>query len=342
MASSEGRRLRVGIVGAGVMGGHYATVLHEYPRSEVVAVCDLARDRAAALAVPSGADVFDSVEAMLAGADLDAVVVATPDWTHRGPAVAAIAAGKAVLCEKPLATTREDCAAIAAAVAERGVPFMVNFGNRHRPAALRVRQALRGEGMGAVQHVHTRLNERRDKTATLSWRAQTSPVWFLLSHCVDLVGWITGEEFVRVYSPVGGGGDDVVAVLAELRNGATVALESAWHLPVGFAPQIDFRVEVITEGGALQADLFPHDLQLFTTEAQALDHSFGVRDVAGRLVGWWQQSVRYFVDCVLDSHEPSPGVREAWRVTEVLLAIDASRRSGRPEEVAGVGGDGQA
>jgi len=342
MTDREHRQLRVGLVGAGVMGAHYTAVLHEYPRSEIVAVCDLVTERAASLARPAGAPAFSTVESMLATADPDAVVVATPDFAHRDPVLAAIAAGKAVLCEKPLATTREDCAAMTTAAAGRGAPFMVNLGNRHRPAALRLRQAMRDEGVGAVQYVHARLNERRDKTATLSWRGRTSPVWFLLSHCVDLVRWATGEEFVRVHAHGRPGSPDVVAVLAELGNGAAAVLESAWHLPVGFAPQIDFRVEVIGEQGVLQADLFPHDLQLFTTEARALDHTFGVRDVAGRLVGWWQDSVRYFVDCVLDGRQPSPGPREAWQVTEVLLAIDASLQSGQPQAVATVAGEAPA
>ena len=134
--------LRIGIVGAGVMGSAYAKALGEYERAELAAVCDLDAARARELAEPCGAHASESVDDMLGSADIEAVVVATPDFAHRAPVVSSLDGGRAVLCEKPLATTDEDCLAIADAVARSGRPFMVNYGNRHRSAAIKMKEAL--------------------------------------------------------------------------------------------------------------------------------------------------------------------------------------------------------
>jgi len=329
-------RLRVGIVGAGVMGHHYAKALREYERAEVAAVCDLRREAARALAGECTAQAYGSVAEMLVSEELAAVVVATPDFAHREPVAACLQAGKAVLCEKPLATTEEDAAAIAEAVEGAGRPFMVNFGNRHRPTAVRLREAVRAGRVGAPQYVYVRLNERLSKTLTIPWLARTSPVWFLMSHSADLVGWLLDDEFAEVTARAAYGAvahtapgvPDLSVSLATLASGCRVVLETAWNLPEGFAPNIDFFVQVIGDAGCIQADLVPHDLNVYDSSAMALDHSFDVTGPRGYGAGWWQESVRYFVDGVLDGKPLRPTVHEAAQVTRTLLAVQESAETG--------------
>jgi len=334
-------RLRIGVVGAGVMGHHYVKALREYPRAEVAAVCDLNLDAATALAAECDAQADGSVQAMLDGADLQAIVVATPDFAHREPVLACLEAGKAVLCEKPLATTEEDCAAMVEAVERAGRPFMVNYGNRHRPAVAKLHAALREGRVGRPEYVYVRLNERLSKTLTISWLQRTSPVWFLMSHCADLVCWLLEDEFREATARAGVGAvaqrapgvPDVCACLATMRSGCQVVLETAWNLPDGFAPNIDFCVQIIGEAGVIQADLFPHDLNVYDTRAMSVDHSFGTIGPRGYGAGWWQESVRYFVDGVLDGGPLRPTVREAAHVSRLLLAVTRSLASGRMETV---------
>ena len=329
-------RLRVGIVGAGVMGRHYAKALREYEYAEVAAVADVRFEAAEALAGECAARAYGSVEELLADQTVEAVVVATPDFAHREPVLACLEAGRAVLCEKPLATIHEDAAAIAEAVERAGRPFMVNFGNRHRPSALKLREAVQTGRLGTPQYVYVRLNERLSKTLTIPWLARTSPVWFLMSHCADLVSWLLEQEFSEVTARVAHGVvaqtapgvPDLCVCLATMASGCRVALETAWNLPEGFAPNIDFFVQVIGDRGVLQADLVPHDLNLYAATAGAIDHSFDVTGPRGYGAGWWQESVRYFVDGVRHGRPLRPTVQEAARVTEALVAVDRAVQTG--------------
>jgi len=338
--------LKVGLVGCGVMGQHYARVVTDFAPTEMAAVCDSDPRRAHAFAEAWGVPaVFSSHEEMLHAGGLDAVIVATPDFTHRDPVCHSLEAGLPVLCEKPLATSLRDADAIVAAVRATGSVLMVNFGNRHRANARRVRDLVLAGHLGRVEYVYIRLNERLCKTRTISWLSRTSPVWFLLSHCVDLVRWVLDEDFVDVSARavhgvaarIAPGVPDVVSALATTCSGVCVNLESCWTMPDAYLGNIDFVLQVIGEDGAIQADLFPHDLALHRhTGAMAQDYSMDVVAATGRYSGWWEDSTRSFFESILAEDLPGPDALEAREVTRTLLAIEASLKAGTAVTVADV------
>ena len=126
--------LGMGIIGTGLWGSHHARAFTTLPRTTLAAVCDIDADRAQAFAREHGAaKAYTDHRALLADPAVDAVSVATPDFAHADPLVAAAEAGKHVIVEKPLATTHEDLARIEAAVKASGVTFMVDFHNRWSP-----------------------------------------------------------------------------------------------------------------------------------------------------------------------------------------------------------------
>lgn len=331
--------LRVGLVGCGVMGEHYARVIAQSNTVALAAVCDLDEARAADFRARRGAErAHADHRDMLDAGHLDAVIVATPDSAHRAPVCDALVAGLPVLCEKPLATTLADADAIVGAARAADRPVMVNFGNRHRPNARRVRELLRAGDLGRVGYVYARLNERLCKTRTIPWLAQTSPVWFLLSHCVDLVRWLLNDDFAQVYARAAYGAvddlapgvPDTCAALCTTRGGVCVNLESSWAMPDAYFGNIDFALQVIGDRGAVQADLFPHDLQFHRHDgAMVQDYSMGVALPAGHTMGWWEESTRSFFHAVATGGPVSPTAQEGREVTRTLVALDRSLAEGR-------------
>ncbi|HSE38085.1 MAG TPA: Gfo/Idh/MocA family oxidoreductase, partial [Blastocatellia bacterium] len=110
-------RIKIGIVGAGYIGGVHGSLLARDERVRIVAVNDLASDRSERLARSTGAQIAGTVEELIDGAD--AVYITTPNTKHMAPALAAIAAGKHVFCEKPLATSLVDARAVLDAASGR-------------------------------------------------------------------------------------------------------------------------------------------------------------------------------------------------------------------------------
>ncbi len=331
--------VRIGLIGAGTMGRLYAQCLAEGAESKLVAVADLDGARAAQLAqeweVPAS---YASYAELFAKEPLDAVVVATPDEAHRAPVLAALEHGLHVLCEKPLATTLEDGFAIREAVVRTGKHLMVNFGNRHRPEVQALRRAVADGAVGELGAVYVELNERIGKTETLRWADRTSPIWFLLSHCVDTVRYITGRELREVFcyqsrqvlTARGVDTSDTVLCVGKLDNGGSIFLGSSWVYPDSFARDLDFTVRLLGDRGLLEGQLFGQSLMLHGERPRVVDYQFPQCDYTGRRDNWWFDSTRYFVHCLAAGEAPTPDVEDGLACLRVLRALDESVSSGLP------------
>src|SRR5699024_12674779 len=111
--------IKYGIVGAGYFGAEIGRVLQEWDDATVTTVYD--PENAARVAAELGATVAGSAAEVAASAQVDAVVVASPNWAHKGGVLAAAHAGKPVFCEKPIALSYTDCVAMLRAAAEARV-----------------------------------------------------------------------------------------------------------------------------------------------------------------------------------------------------------------------------
>ncbi|EPC02709.1 oxidoreductase [Litchfieldella anticariensis FP35 = DSM 16096] len=146
--------IKLAIIGAGSMAGEHAKHFKAIEGVEVVAVCDLDGDKARAFAEQHGiAEVSTDLAAMLARDDIQAVANVTPDGAHKVTSLAAIAAGKHILCEKPLATNAADAEEMAEAARRAGVINMINLSYRDAPAIQHARDLIASGAIGRVMHV---------------------------------------------------------------------------------------------------------------------------------------------------------------------------------------------
>ena len=185
--------LRVGIVGYGLMGKAHcygyrvAPMLRRLPVTPVVTVMS-GRDAGAVAAAAAAYGVPDTVtdwRELISRDDVDVVDICTPPGTHAEIAAAAAAAGKAVLCGKPLAATYADAAAALAAVTRAGVPNAVGFNYRRLPAMALMRRMIAEGAVGemrlwrghlAFRRVH-RPGHRATGVSTGPWAGPPSPTW---------------------------------------------------------------------------------------------------------------------------------------------------------------------
>jgi len=321
------------------MGQWYAQTFAEYEDSELVAVCDLRRETAAEVAEKWGVPaVYADFREMLAAEDLEAVAVATPDRFHCDPVVACLEAGKHVLCEKPLATALEDAEAMKQAVERNGKELMVNFGNRRRPRTQAARKAvLEDRVVGEIANVYVELNERIGKTATLAWAADTSPVWFLLSHCVDTLRYVTGLEIVeiagyetrKVLAKKGMPTSDTAMFVGALSNGGHVFLGSSWIFPEAYAPDIDFRIRVLGDKGLFEVQMHPQDMVVHADRTETVNYQYPYLDHRGHRDNWWAESTRYFVHCIGTGKHPTPDADDGMACLKVLLAMEQTAEGGQ-------------
>ena len=150
------RPLRWGIIGPGMIAEVFTDATHKHTNQRVVAVASQTPGRAEAFATPRGIEVaLDSYEALVSLPDVDVVYVATHPQHHRAHAELAIAAGKHVLIEKPLAPTAEDAQAIADAAAAAGVLVMEAMWTRYLPQTDVIRQIVSEGILGEITLVQS-------------------------------------------------------------------------------------------------------------------------------------------------------------------------------------------
>ena len=213
---SEPKRLRVGMVGYAFMGAAHSHAWRTAPRffdlpliPELTAVAGRNPDGVRAAATKYG---WDSVETdwrrLIERNDIDLIDICTPGNTHAEIAIAALEAGKHVLCEKPLANSVEEAekmTVVAQAAAERGVLSMCGFSYRRTPALALAKRMVEEGRLGNIRHVRAQYLQDwlSDADAPLTWRLDKSKsgsgsLGDIGAHSIDAAQWITGSTITGV------------------------------------------------------------------------------------------------------------------------------------------------
>jgi len=272
--------VRVGVIGTGAMGrDHIETLRRWVPAATVAAVYDRATGVAQRAAAAVDATVASSPQGLIDDPGVDAVVVCSPDATHRELVLACVEAGKPVLCEKPLADTCEGTAEVVRAEVARGrrlvqVGFMRRYDPAYRQLFARMRQGDKGEPV--LLHCAHR-NAANSTAATPELVVTNSMI-----HELDAARWLLDEEVREVTTrPVRRRGswrpgDPVIAWL-EMTSGVTVEVEVFVNAGYGY----DIRCEVV---GARGTSSLP--------ERVAPDFQTRFADAYRNELGAWVASVR--------------------------------------------------
>ena len=249
--------LRVILVGAGVMGSYHLRVLQAHPGIALAAVVDANLDQARAATrgmqtpcFPALADALDEVEA-------DAACIATPAHTLAALAHEALAAGLAVLVEKPMATSEADAQALVEDARERGRLLAVGLVERCNPAVVALQAKLADGAAGRVYQVHAR--------RLSPFPARESPTGVALdlaTHDLDVVRFLLDSEVVRVYAETAErtphGAEDLLSASLRLESGVTGVLEVNWLTPTKVR-----ELSVTTEAGLFVVNYITQDLAYY-------------------------------------------------------------------------------
>lgn len=249
--STPGRTiLRVGVIGAGIMGADHADTLRRSVRgAEVTAVADV--DRARAEAAAHGARTYDDAFALIADPAVDAVVIASHDSVHAAQVVAAVQAGKAVLCEKPLAPTLAEGRQVLREIGATGEALLsLGFMRRFDPGYLQLRQAIDDGTVGAPVLVH---NVSRGVSSTPNATSEFSITGSAIHEC-DIVPWLLRSPVVEVSwvaprrsSQANEGLQDPQLIHLRTADGVLSTVETFLNARYGYV----MRCEVVGEAGAI-------------------------------------------------------------------------------------------
>lgn len=350
--------IRVGIVGTGGFANWHAEQYAEIDGVELAACCDIDAARAEAFgdkhgfraAVESAGEVFDSC---------DAVSIVTPESVHAELVLAALAAGRHVLCEKPLTVTLEEARQVAhAARASAGV-HMINFSKRNAAAVQEAIRLSRSGALGAIRYAH--VSYFQSWVPTSVWGHWTEPQWLwrlekpergaggaltdIGSHMLDLASAVVGPiarlrcslacmPKIHKREPVTSfkgraldANDSAIIEIEPAEGGMGVVQLTRWATGV---PNQE-RLELFGTEGGLTLDLAddPHVIQL--CRGKHLDTC----EWESLKLDPTPNTVRRFIDAIRAAH---PGEPDLQRGAEVQAYLDACERSAASEAWVEPGG----
>jgi myo-inositol 2-dehydrogenase/D-chiro-inositol 1-dehydrogenase len=242
--------VRAGVIGVGMIGqDHIRRLTRVLSGVDVVAVSDVDRDRAQVVADGlRGARVYGTGEELVADEAVDAVVVCSWGETHEQYVLVALAAGKPVFCEKPLATTPEACLRIMAAEAAVGRRLVqVGYMRRYDAAYRALREVVHSGAIGLPLLMHC---THRNRSVPAYYRKE-SAITDTAVHEIDMVRWLFDEEIAATTvllprkSRTGGELQDPLVLLLETASGVLVDVEISVNIRYGY----DIRGEVVGEDG---------------------------------------------------------------------------------------------
>lgn len=331
------QRTGFGLIGAGGIGAIHASNLAAHPNAALHWVIDVDASRARVLAQACGARAGTTPDAMLADPRVEVVIVASSTGAHEAQALACVAAGKALLCEKPLADNLAGARRVLAAARAAGVPAAVGFNRRFDTHHRLVHDRIRAGEIGRVETLHL-----VSRSAALGDPAASARSGGLLrdkgTHHYDLACWLAAAEPVEVYASGGclfeprcadHGDVDTAALVLRFDSGAIATFSFSRRSGFG----CDEMLEIAGERGLLQSGRVPaHEVRLYQGNL-----------VSGASVhsGWHERfaptyvaEIDAIVDAVRTGRPPSPGLADGMRAQAVAEAAVASLASGRPETIA--------
>ena len=335
--------LRMAVLGCGRIGQMHAANVARHPRATLAGVYDLHQPSADAVAKAQGVRAFATAEDVFASPDVDAVLIATATPTHADYIELAVAAGKAVLCEKPIDLSLARVEACAAKIAGSKLPIQIGFNRRYDPGHGAARAALLA---GEIGDLHQVIITSRDPGLPPKAYLQAAGGLFrdMTIHDFDLARFMLGEEPTEVFALAGALIDpalgaelnevDSAMVILRTASGKQCHINNSRTAVYGY----DQRVELMGSTGMLISDnRKPHELRRFTatrTEGAEPYQFFFLE----RYLEAFMAEIDGFVDCVEQGVQPLASFEDGRRALILAEAAYLSLRERRLVQVSEISG----
>ncbi|WP_019534542.1 Gfo/Idh/MocA family protein [Paenibacillus ginsengihumi] len=353
------KTFKIGIIGCGgIAHGKHMPALKNQPNAEMVAFCDIVEERAREAAdkfgVP-GARVYTDYRELLKEESIEVVHVCTPNDSHADISIAAMEAGKHVMCEKPMAKTAADARRMRDAAKRTGRKLSIGYQNRFRADSQYLKKICSEGELGEIYYAKAHAIRRR---AVPTWgvfldeeKQGGGPLIDIGTHALDLTLWmmdnyepkvVLGTAFHKLsqrqnaanawgpWDPAKFTVEDSAFGMIVMKNGATIMLESSWALNTLSTGEA--RTTLCgTEGGADMQDglringekhsrLFMNQIQL---DAKGVDFYDGRKESPADL------EAREWLRAIEQDTDPVVTPEQACVVSEILEAIYESAKTGK-------------
>ncbi|WP_210469812.1 Gfo/Idh/MocA family protein [Sporosarcina sp. 6E9] len=334
------RKLKVAVIGCGSIARHRHLI--EYKNNdavEIVAVCDIVEERAVEMASKYKAKSYTSYEELLENEKLDAVSVCLPNYLHAPVSIAALNAGCHVLCEKPMATSKEEAEDMIKAATEANKKLMIAHNQRFVPSHAKARQLIANGEIGKIYSFRTAFGHGGPE----QWSVDGADSWFFKKdqafigamgdlgvHKADLLRFLLGEEFVEVAGFIETNAkentdvDDNAVCILKTDSGIIGTLAASW----AYSAKEDNSTIIYGEKAILRIEDDPnYSLIVQYKTGEVVNYALGGIQSNAEGGQTTTHTINHFVDAIIENTEPLINGEEGKKSLEVILGALESMKT---------------
>lgn len=336
-------KIKIAVIGCGTWGKVHADIFDKDIYAELIAVCDFDIKKAEELGKKYSIRYYQDYKKMIDNEDIDAVGIATPDYAHQEPIIAAATKGKHILCEKPLVTKFEELEGVIDIINKTKVRIMVDYHNRWNPVFAIAKEKISHGDIGEPINGYMRLNDTiYVPREYIGWADKSSIIWFLGSHTIDTMCWLVNDKVKRVYSvsradilkSEGINTVDTYLSTLEFEKGVIAQTENGWITPNSNPMLNDLKCNILCTKGMVNIDQSNSNFFEIYNETKKENPDVFIKHwVHGSPKGFSYEAISDFVHKLYFDEEFIVSFEDSVNVNKVLFAILSSAETRQPVEV---------
>ena len=321
-------KLKIAVIGTGLVGSFHAETFFRNPNSELIAVCDIDKEKVNKIANRFKCKAYNEFESLINTEKLDAISIATPEQIRIAPALLAIEKGLKILLEKPLGRNLEDIENLVNKIKNHNKLISVNFILHEDPRYKLMKEKIKNNEIGEIVSCYAR--RRGNRFGIEIYAPWTDLISSTLIHDIQMVMSINNSKPERVYAEAvirecaKFNSHDAVMSLIKFTDGSIASFETSWVLPKNQPEPLDPALHVIGDKGSIIIEGSSMGMQIQTEKSYMKPDIANWPIIDSKVEGCLKRNLDKFIeDCVYDN-QPDVDLIKAYEVEKIVFAMKKS------------------
>lgn len=321
-------KLKIAVIGTGLVGSFHAETFFRNPNSELIAVCDIDKEKVNKIANRFKCKAYNEFESLINTEKLDAISIATPEQIRIAPALLAIEKGLKILLEKPLGRNLEDIENLVNKIKNHNKLISVNFILHEDPRYKLMKEKIKNNEIGEIVSCYAR--RRGNRFGIEIYAPWTDLISSTLIHDIQMVMSINNSKPERVYAEAvirecaKFNSHDAVMSLIKFTDGSIASFETSWVLPKNQPEFLDPALHVVGDKGSIIIEGSSMGLQIQTDKSYMKPDLSNWPIIDSKVEGCLKRNLDKFIeDCVYDN-QPEVDLIKAYEVEKIVFAMKKS------------------
>ena len=321
-------KLKIAVIGTGLVGSFHAETFFRNPNSELIAVCDIDKEKVNKIANRFKCKAYNEFESLINTEELDAISIATPEQIRIAPALLAIEKGLKILLEKPLGRNLKDIENLVNKIKNHNKLISVNFILHEDPRYKLMKEKIKNNEIGEIVSCYAR--RRGNRFGIEIYAPWTDLISSTLIHDIQMVMSINNSKPARVYAEAvirecaKFNSHDAVMSLIKFTDGSIASFETSWVLPKNQPEPLDPALHVIGDKGSIIIEGSSMGMQIQTEKSYMKPDIANWPIIDSKVEGCLKRNLDKFIeDCVYDNR-PEVDLIKAYEVEKIVFAMKKS------------------